>query len=138
MLFRLTSLERGFEFLDRHPDETGGTHQPERVSGQIDFEHVTLHYPGQPQPAIDDLTLSIQPGQTVALVGASGSGKTSLVNLLPRWIDAQSGQVKLDGVVVQDFDLKALRRQIGMVSQHVVVLNDTLFNNICLAGLSFQ
>jgi subfamily B ATP-binding cassette protein MsbA len=78
------------------------------------------------------MSLSITPGQTVALVGASGSGKTSLVNLLPRWIDAQSGQVKLDGVDVKDFDLHALRRQIGMVSQHVVILNDTLLNNICL------
>jgi subfamily B ATP-binding cassette protein MsbA len=128
----LTSLERGFEFLHRYPDETGGSHRPARVSGQIDFDQVTLSYAGQAKPAIDHLSLSIMPGQTVALVGASGSGKTSLVNLLPRWIDAQSGQVKLDGVEVKDFDLQALRRQMGMVSQHVVILNDTVLNNICL------
>jgi subfamily B ATP-binding cassette protein MsbA len=128
----LTSLERGFEFLDRYPDESGGTHAPTRVSGLIEFESVTLQYPGQSQPAIDGLSLTVMPGQTVALVGSSGSGKTSLVNLLPRWIDAQTGHVKLDGVETKEFDLSALRRQIGMVSQHVVILNDTVLNNICL------
>ena len=128
----LNSLERVFELVENNPDETSGTHQPKRIKGQVDFEHVTVHYNGQISPAVDDISLKIQPGETVALVGASGSGKTTLANLIPRWIDSSSGSIKLDGTDIRDFDLSALRQQIGMVSQSVVILNDTLFHNISL------
>jgi subfamily B ATP-binding cassette protein MsbA len=128
----LNSLERAFELIDQYEDETGGHHTPERVKGRVDFEKVSVRYPGQTQSAVDELSLRLNPGETVALVGASGSGKTTLANLLPRWIDLTSGSIKLDGTDIREFDLSALRQQIGMVSQHVVVLNDTLLNNICL------
>ena len=128
----LNSLERAFELIDQNEDETGGHHRPERVKGQVDFEMVSVRYPGQTQSAVDEISLRLNPGETVALVGASGSGKTTLANLLPRWIDLTSGSIKLDGTDIREFDLSALRQQIGMVSQHVVVLNDTLLNNICL------
>jgi subfamily B ATP-binding cassette protein MsbA len=128
----LNSLERAFELVESNPDETGGTHRPERVIGQVDFECVSVRYPGQSSLAVDDFCLIIHPGETVALVGASGSGKTTLANLIPRWVDLNSGSIKLDGIDIRDFDLLALRQQIGMVSQNVVVLNDTLFNNVSL------
>ena len=128
----LASLERAFDFLDMHPDEVGGTHAPERVRGAVSFQGVSVRYPGADTPVIEHLDLQIAAGETVALVGASGAGKTTLVNLLPRWVDATSGVVTLDGVALPDYQLTALRQQIAMVSQHVVVLNDTLFHNVCL------
>ncbi len=126
----LASLERAIDFLERHPNETCGDYSPNRVRGAIDFQSVTVVYPQRELPALQSFTLSITPGATVALVGSSGSGKTTLVNLLPRWLDPSKGQIMIDGVRVQDYDLKTLRRQIAMVSQQVVVMNDTVFNNV--------
>jgi ATP-binding cassette, subfamily B, bacterial MsbA len=82
--------------------------------------------------ALDNIDLEIHPGETVALVGSSGSGKTSLANLLPRFVDLTSGDILLDGVLLHDWDLHNLRRQFAMVSQTVVVLNDTLAANVRL------
>ena len=128
----LTCLERAFDFLDNYPRESGGTIQVERVRGNIAFQSVCVSYPGQTQPALWQLDLSIAAGQTVAIVGASGSGKTSLVNLLPRWLSVSAGQVTIDGIPIEQFELTTLRRQFAMVSQNVVVLNDSLLHNVCL------
>jgi subfamily B ATP-binding cassette protein MsbA len=83
-------------------------------------------------PALDGINLTISAGETVALVGASGAGKTTLVNLLPRFLDPVSGSVELDGEVLQNWDLDALRRQFAVVSQHVVMLNDSIAHNVAL------
>ena len=128
----LSSLERALDFLDRHPDEVSGDWMTERVNGQIEFKSVTVVYPQRETPAVDQLNLIIEPGQTVALVGASGSGKTTLVNLLPRWIEPSRGQVDIDGKPIAQYDLTCLRHQIAMVSQQVVVMNDSVFHNVCL------
>jgi subfamily B ATP-binding cassette protein MsbA len=128
----VTSLERGLNLLDLAPDETQGTHTSEQAKGEICFDHVTLQYPSATSPALNGVSLTIQPGQTVALVGPSGSGKTTLANLLPRFLDPSSGQVRLDGVALKDWSLTSLRRQVAYVSQDVVMFNDSVAQNIAL------
>jgi subfamily B ATP-binding cassette protein MsbA len=100
----------------------------------VDVREVTVRYPDAGRPALDSLSLEIRPGEVVALVGPSGSGKTTLANLLPRFVDATSGQVLLDGHPLQDWDLQALRRQFAIVSQDVVMFNDTLAANVALGS----
>lgn len=128
----VTSLERGLSLLNTAPDEAEGTHDQTQTSGQIVFEHIHLQYPSAQTPSLKDINLTIQPGQTVALVGPSGSGKTTLANLLPRFLDPTSGQVRLDGVPLKDWSLASLRRQVAYVSQDVVMFNDTVAHNIAL------
>ena len=128
----VTSLERGLNLLDLAPDETQGTHTSEHAKGEICFDQITLQYPSATSPALNGVSLTIQPGQTVALVGPSGSGKTTLANLLPRFLDPTSGQVKLDGVPLRDWSLASLRSQVAYVSQDVVMFNDTVAQNIAL------
>jgi subfamily B ATP-binding cassette protein MsbA len=130
----VTSLERGLNLLDLVADETQGTHTVAHAKGEICFDQVTLQYPSATSPALSSVSLTIQPGQTVALVGPSGSGKTTLANLLPRFLDPTSGQVKLDGVALQDWSLASLRSQVAYVSQDVVMFNDTVAHNIALGG----
>jgi subfamily B ATP-binding cassette protein MsbA len=128
----VTALERGLNLLQLVPDEAQGQHTADLVKGLIEFDHVSLQYPTATQPALNGVSLVIQPGQTVALVGPSGSGKTTLANLLPRFLDPSSGQVRLDGVPLQDWSLASLRRQFAYVSQDVVMFNYTVAQNIAL------
>ena len=128
----VTSLERGLNLLDLVADETQGKHTVAHAKGEICFDQVTLQYPSATSPALNDVSLTIQPGQTVALVGPSGSGKTTLANLLPRFLEPTSGQVRLDGVPLKDWSLLSLRSQVAYVSQDVVMFNDTVAQNIAL------
>ena len=128
----LAALERGVHLLDLIEDESSGSFKLARASGDIRFEGVTLRYKDDAAAALDDISLRIQPGETVAIVGTSGSGKSSLVNLLPRFRDPNSGQILLEGVPLQDWSLGALRSQIAFVSQHVVMLNDSIAFNVAL------
>jgi subfamily B ATP-binding cassette protein MsbA len=128
----VTSLERGLNLLDLVADETQGSHTVAHAKGEISFDNITLQYPSATSPALNSVSLTIQPGQTVALVGPSGSGKTTLANLLPRFLDPTSGQVSLDGVVLKDWSLTSLRRQVAYVSQDVVMFNDSVAQNIAL------
>lgn len=128
----VTSLERGLNLLDLVADEAQGTHTAAHAKGEICFDHVTLQYPSATSPALNDVSLTIQPGQTVALVGASGSGKTTLANLLPRFLEPTTGQVRLDGVPLKEWSLACLRSQVAYVSQDVVMFNDTVAQNIAL------
>ncbi len=128
----VTSLERGLDLLKDTADETQGTHTVAHAKGDICFDHVTLQYPSATSPALSGVSLTIQPGQTVALVGPSGSGKTTLANLLPRFLDPTSGQVRLDGVPLKDWSLASLRSQVAYVSQDVIMFNDTVAQNIAL------
>jgi len=131
----VTSLERGLNLLDLAPDETQGTHTSEQAKGEICFDHVTLQYPSATSPALNGVSLTIQRGQTVALVGPSGSGKTTLANLLPRFLEPSTGQVRLDGVPLKDWSLASLRKQMAYVSQDVVMFNDTVAQNIALGEI---
>jgi ATP-binding cassette, subfamily B, bacterial MsbA len=128
----LTAIERGLDVLDAAPDEAQGSHTATMVRGEVEFQNVSLTYPSAPAPALAGVSLSIQAGQTVALVGASGSGKTTLANVLPRFIQPTSGQVLLDGVPLQDWQLTNLRSHMAYVSQDVVMFNDSIANNIAL------
>jgi subfamily B ATP-binding cassette protein MsbA len=128
----VTSLERGLNLLDLAPDETQGTHTSSHARGEISFDQVSLQYPSAQQPALDAVSLTIQPGQTVALVGPSGSGKTTLANLVPRFLDPSAGVIRLDGVPLKDWSLASLRSQVAYVSQDVVMFNDSVAQNIAL------
>ncbi|MEY4440342.1 MAG: lipid export permease/ATP-binding protein MsbA [Pseudomonadota bacterium] len=128
----VTSLERGLDLLQDTPDERQGSHTAATVRGEMRFDNISLQYPSATSPALNGVSLTIQPGQTVALVGPSGSGKTTLANLLPRFLDPTSGCVSLDGVPLTDWSLTSLRRQVAYVSQDVVMFNDTVAQNIAL------
>ncbi|HSV68903.1 MAG TPA: lipid A export permease/ATP-binding protein MsbA [Methylibium sp.] len=127
----LTALQRGLALIEQTPGERGGRHAVDRVRGEIALESVALHYRDD-QPALDGIDLVVHAGETVALVGPSGAGKTSLVNLLPRFIDPTAGRVRLDGVPLPDWELGALRRQFALVSQDVVLFNDSVAANVAL------
>ena len=128
----LAALERGLDLLDMTEDESEGIYSRERALGAIEFVNVGVVYQQNATPALNGLNLSINAGQTIALVGASGSGKTTLVNLLPRFVDMTSGHVKLDGLDIQQWSLASLRAQFAVVSQHVVMLNTSIGLNVVL------
>jgi ATP-binding cassette, subfamily B, bacterial MsbA len=130
----LAAIERGIDLIDNAPLESGGSHRVDRVRGDIELRDVTLRYRDDQAAALDGLTLTVQAGETVALVGPSGAGKSSLVHLLPRFVQPDSGEVRLDGVALADWDLHALRRQFALVSQDVVLFNDTIAANVALGG----
>ncbi len=133
----LAALERGLDLMGHTPEERGGAHEAARAEGRIAWQAVTLKYKPEGAPALDDVNLSVRPGEVVAFVGSSGAGKTTLVQTLPRFVLPTAGQVLLDGVALPDWSLAALRRQIAMVSQHVVMLNDTVAANVAL-GLPLE
>ncbi len=128
----IAAIERALLLLEGVPDESSGHHRIDRAKGDIEFQMVRVQYTSDGTAALAKLSLQIQAGQTIALVGSSGSGKTTLVNLLPRLVKPQGGRVLLDGVDIEQWDLACLRRQIAYVSQHVVMLNDTLAVNVAL------
>lgn len=128
----LAAMERGLDMMATTPSEVGGSFAKERASGTIRFDATSVTYPDSAQPALDRFSMEVAAGETVALVGASGSGKTTLVSLLPRFTDISAGRVYLDGQEIRDWDLGALRRQFAFVSQHVLMLNDSLAANVAL------
>ena len=128
----LAALERGLGLIDDTASETEGGLEIARANGHIELRQVRVAYRDDAAPALDGLNLSVRPGEVVALVGPSGSGKTTLVNLLPRFVLPSSGQVLLDGQDVAGWKLSSLRAQFALVSQDVVMLNDTLAANVAL------
>ena len=128
----LVALERGLSLINSTPSEAEGIFSKSQASGDILFSQVRVHYAEGSVPALKALNLSIKPGETVALVGTSGSGKSTLVNLLPRFVDISSGQVFIDGHEVREWSLQSLRAQIAFVSQHVVMINDSIATNVAL------
>ena len=128
----LVGLERGQALIDDIPDEQGGRHAVPRAQGEIRLEAVTVRYKEGLPPALDQVSLQLRAGETLALVGNSGSGKTTLAQLLPRLIECTEGRVLLDGQDITRWDLASLRAQFAYVSQHVVMLNDSLAVNVAL------
>jgi subfamily B ATP-binding cassette protein MsbA len=130
----LASLERGIALIEDSVPEHGGSIDPGRAQGHLELRHVTVRYRDAQSPALDDVTLELRPGESVALVGPSGGGKSTLVNLLPRFIDPSAGDILFDGEALAAWDVKALRRQFALVSQDVVLFNDSLAENVCLGA----
>lgn len=128
----LAALERGVNLVEVTPVERGGTFAPAHCSGRIELRDVKLQYEGASAAALDGVTLSIAPGETVALVGPSGAGKSTIVNLLPRFLEPTGGEILLDGTPLRDWDILALRRQFALVSQDVVLFNDSIAANVAL------
>jgi subfamily B ATP-binding cassette protein MsbA len=119
-----------FEVLDAPTEPQGGSHALARARGEVEYRHVSFEYARDKGPVLRDISLSIAAGMTIAIVGRSGSGKSTLVSLLPRFYDPTAGAVLIDGVDIREYALFDLRRQISLVSQEVVLFNDTIRNNI--------
>ncbi|NBV16329.1 lipid A export permease/ATP-binding protein MsbA [Janthinobacterium sp.] len=126
----MAAAEEVFLLIDKTPEREGGKPLAGRCSGRIDFQDVSFAYPAHQELALQHINLSIAPGQTVAFVGMSGGGKSTLVSLLPGFYSATGGQILLDGQNIDDIALSSLRSQIAMVSQQVVLFDDTLAANI--------
>ena len=126
----LAAAESIFRTLDEAPEEDSGTIVLERASGHIQLENLHFRYPQAERNALDGISLNIEPGQTVALVGTSGGGKTTLANLIPRFYNPTTGRILIDGHDTQNVSLASLRAQIAIVSQEVVLFNDTVAANI--------
>jgi subfamily B ATP-binding cassette protein MsbA len=135
----LAAAESVFHLIDERPESDIGTREIGRAKGKVEFRAVGFSYPGSSRPAVDRVSFSIEAGETVALVGASGAGKSTLANLLPRFYAPDSGQILLDGVDIATLRLASLRANIALVSQDIVLFNDTVAANIAygrLAGTS--
>ena len=128
----VAALERGLALLEATGAESGGAYRTDRVRGELVLDRVTVSFGSDHQPALDQVSLRVMPGEIVALVGPSGAGKTTLVNLLPRFLLPASGEILVDGQPLSQWDLGALRSQFAMVSQDVVMFNDTVAANVAL------
>jgi subfamily B ATP-binding cassette protein MsbA len=128
----MAALERGIALIEDSPVEPAGNHDPGAARGEIELRDVSLRYRDDQPPALDRLNLHVRPGETVALVGPSGAGKSTLVHLLPRFVDPNHGSVLLDGVPLAGWNVAALRRQFALVSQDVVLFNDSVAANVAL------
>ena len=124
-----------FGTIDEEPEQDRGTYAPSRVEGEIEFDQVAFHYQDQLDDVLKDINLHIPAGQSVALVGRSGSGKSTLVSLLPRFYEYSEGEIRIDGHAITGFRLEALRAQIALVTQNVVLFNDSIANNIAYGDL---
>jgi len=124
-----------FGVIDVKAEQDEGDKELLRSKGEIEFKHVNLTYNNAKRPALKDVSFSIKSGEKLALVGRSGGGKTTLVNLLPQFYELQQGQVLLDGVDMRSIPLTTLRQQFALVSQDVILFNDTVFNNIAYGVL---
>ncbi|HAS6142458.1 TPA: lipid A ABC transporter ATP-binding protein/permease MsbA [Vibrio vulnificus] len=123
-----------FALVDLEPEKNTGTHSVERAQGDVSVKDISFTYLGTEKPALSHVSFDIPRGKTVALVGRSGSGKSTIANLFTRFYDVDSGEIQLDGVDVRDYELKNLRTQFALVSQNVHLFNDTIANNIAYAA----
>ena len=126
----IAAAEAVFELIDAPVEQDPGTRALGRAQGHMRFEHVKFRYPNAHSLALDDVSLEVKPGQTVALVGMSGGGKSTFVNLVTRFYEPEAGRILLDGIPYQDIQLPSLRAQLALVSQNVVLFDDTLRANI--------
>ena len=132
----IAAAESLFEILDEAPEVDGGDYQVDRCKGLLEFRNLTFQYDTANEPALIDINFIAQPGQTIALVGASGGGKSTLANLVSRFYTHHQGQILLDGVEINQYQLANLRKQIALVNQQVTLFNDTILRNIAYGSLA--
>ena len=139
------TLQRGvaaadslFSVLDQEDERDTGRFEKDRVQGDVLFDHINFSYGNGDGPVINDLRVEIPSGSTLAIVGHSGSGKSTLVSLLPRFHDVDSGEIRLDGIALNEYTLASLRNNISVVSQDVVLFNDTIRANLAYGQLESQ
>ncbi len=131
----VASAERLFDVLEAADEVDEGARPLEQTGGLIEFRNVTAGYPGQPRPALENASFTARPGTVTAIVGRSGSGKSTLIKLIPRFYEAQSGEILLDGHPLRDYRLADLRRQIGLVGQQVMLFDGTVAANVAYGEL---
>lgn len=131
----IAAAQSVFSFLDAREEVDTGKQKLDRVSGNIHFEHVSFTYQEKGDRVLDNIDLDIKAGQTIAFVGRSGAGKTTLVSLLPRFYDISEGKITLDGTDINQLELENLRSHIALVSQHVTLFDDTIKHNIAYGAL---
>ncbi|AMO57906.1 lipid A export permease/ATP-binding protein MsbA [Endozoicomonas montiporae] len=131
----IAAAESIFRMADEPSESDNGSFTSEKVEGHLEFKNVTFQYPNADRPALDNISFTVEPGQTIALVGRSGSGKTTLANLVPRFYNHGQGKILLDGTDVEDFALRNLRSHIALVDQNVTLFNDTVSRNIAYGSL---
>ena len=124
------AAESIFEMLDEFEEQDPGKTELKEIRGDVRFERVSHQYDGADKPSVKDFSLEVKAGETVALVGASGAGKTTLINLIPRFWIPSSGEIYFDGIAQSTVTLKSLRAQISLVSQDVILFDDTIAANI--------
>ena len=136
------TLQRGiaagdslFRIIDEEDEVDSGTYRSEDVHGKVEFRNVSFSYSDKDSPVLHDVSFTVEAGKSIAIVGHSGGGKSTLVGLLPRFYDVQSGEILLDGTPVQDYELANLRSNISLVSQDVILFNDTIANNLAYGQL---
>lgn len=132
----LAACESVFALLDHLVEPDVGKQTLERVKGEIEFCNVNFSYDGNDQKALNNVSMHIKPGETIALVGASGSGKSTIANLVPSFYSVTEGKILLDGKDIKDISLQSLRHNIALVSQDIVLFNDTVRNNIAYGNMS--
>jgi subfamily B ATP-binding cassette protein MsbA len=132
----IAAAESIFVVVDAEKEKDNGTHIVERVKGELEFQNVSFKYDNGHQPVLDNISLRFPAGSVTAVVGQSGSGKTTLAGLLPRFYAYNAGHILLDGYELADYQLDNLRKQIALVSQDVVLFNDTIAGNIAYGALA--
>jgi len=131
----IAAAESVFNFIDLKQEHDEGRYHVDTVTGLIEFDHINFTYSAEENKALDDINLTIEVGQTVAFVGRSGSGKSTLLNLIPRLYDTCEGEIRLDGINIQDYSLDNLRSHISYVGQDIVLFNDTIEHNIAYGSM---
>lgn len=126
----LAAAQEIFALMDRPREPDNGTHDPGRVQGKVSFEDVRFRYGSDLPDVLKAISHDVQAGEMIALVGRSGSGKSTMMNMLPRFYDATGGRICIDGVDIRDYSIQALRRQIALVTQNVTLFNATIADNI--------
>ncbi len=132
----IAAAESIFAVVDTDKEKDEGTHAVERVRGEVEFQNVSFQYEKGFQAVLEEISLRFPAGSVTAVVGQSGSGKTTLAGLLPRFYTYNSGHILLDGIELIDYQLNNLRKQIALVSQDVVLFNDTIAGNIAYGALA--
>lgn len=132
----IAAAESLFEILDEPVESDEGIYQVERCKGALEFKNLSFQYPGSNELALKEISFKVEPGQTIALVGASGGGKSTLANLVSRFYPHDMGEILLDGIEINTYKLANLRKQLALVNQQVTLFNDTIANNIAYGSLA--